>query len=929
MLGGRQNRPFKERLYAKKKDTALFSRLCIALFVTLFLCLYLLCPASLPASPKGPTVKLGVLAHKGRDVALRMWEPTASYLQKNIPGSSFQIIPLDFAEVDNAVAAHAVDFVIANSSIYVGLEAKYGVARIATMKNRTFRGSSTVFGGTIFCRAARGDIKTLADVKGKTFLAVDETSLGGWQAAWREFHDAGVDPYRDFKGLSFVNNHESVVMAVKSGKADVGTVRTDTLERMAEKGMVSLQEFLVINSRKEDDFPFLLSTRLYPEWPMARLEKTPEETAKRVAVALLNMPSNSDAAVASDTHGWTIPRDYHAVHDLMKELRIGPYRDYGKFTFGQSVRQYWHVPLLFVLALAIMSLVLWHILKLNRHILTAKKQAEEARNSLEQQVIARTADLQAANEELRHEVEMRKESEQKLFLAEQERAEQLLFLQSVIDSIADPVMVLSPDYRVRLINRAAKKISDDNTFCYHISHRADSPCSDMDHPCPLRTVLDTKKPVMVVHTHAGPQGEDVIVEITASPIFDSAGNVAYVIEVCRDISDRVRQETEQKRADQRLFYMQKEKSIATLAGGIAHDFNNILMGVLGHAELLKMRFSLKPAESAPVDSIIEGVERMADLTRQLLAYAKEGKYQLKHIFLQSVIRKALDLSHKGKAKATRIVLSLPDDLWPVKADEHQLIQAFVNLCRNAFEAVEEGGGTLAISAENLVLTESRPCSCRHEHPVGDYLSISVADTGGGIPASIADRVFEPFVTSKFIGRGLGLPATLGIIQNHGGCITFSSEAGKGTTFHILLPRAGEPAPETSVKTLPAPSAQDCILIVDDEPDILQLLEAFLVRSDYEVIAADTGDKALEAFRSSADRIEVVILDLQLPGMSGAETFRNIKLIKPEIKIIVSTGYDRDMVMEEVRPFIPDGFIQKPYKLQELRETLQQVLLFRP
>lgn len=889
---------------------------------SIMLLLALACPAF------AQTVKIGVLAYKGEDIAVKMWGPTGRYLQKSIPGASVVIVPLTFDEIDNAVQNDKIDFIIANSSIYVELEARYGVTRIATMKNRGFKGSSTVFGGTIFCKAGRNDLKTLADIRGKTFLAVDETSLGGWRAAWGELHAAGIDPYKDFKSLSFMNNHESVVLAIRDGKADAGTVRTDTLERMAEDGKIALHEFLIINPKVESDFPFLLSTRLYPEWPIARLKKTPEEVAKKVVIALMNMPPESDAAEASKTYGWTIPLDYHSVHDLLKGLRLSPYQHYGKTTLSESLRQYWYLPLLSLLILIILSIFSLHILKLNRHILLAKKDAEDARNGLEQQVVARTADLRDMNSELMYEIRVRKQTEEKLLMAEKERSDQLIFLQSIIDSVPDPIMVISPDYRVKLMNiRAKKDLSDAAAFCFQVSHKTDSPCSDKGHPCPLREVLSMKKSATAVHTHTGATGKETIVEITASPIFDSADNVAYVIELCKDITEKVRQEHDQKRADQRLFHQQKEESIATLAGGIAHDFNNILMGVLGNAELLRLKFQLKPEESRPVDSIIAGVERMADLTRQMLAYAKEGKYQLKNVSLHSAVRKALDLTHKGRAAATKIAFSIPEDLWPVMADENQVIQALVNLCNNAFEATEEHGGTLTITAENMGTRPSWTCSLHHEHPAGDYVSLSFTDTGSGIPSAVADKIFDPFVTTKFMGRGLGLSAVLGIVQNHGGCITFSSEEGNGTTFQILFPRSEEAAQALPVNaTAPAVSAKKQILIVDDEPDILKLLQSGLESFGFDVMAADTGEKAIESVQTYPDLIESVILDLQLPGISGRETFKRLKEIKPGIKIVISTGYDLSDALKEISPLIPEGFIQKPYKLSLLQEKLREILI---
>ncbi len=884
------------------------------------------------ASAEKQTIKIGVLAYKGKDVALKMWTSTGTYLQSQIPDFSFMIIPLSFDDIDTAVRNHDVDFIIANSSIYVELESNYGVSRIATMRNRGFKGSSTAFGGAIFCKASRSDIKTLSDLKGKTFCATDETSLGGWRAAWRELHNASIEPLRDFSKLTFLDNHESVVYAVRDGKADAGTARTDTLERMAEEGKIAIGDFLILNSQQVNGFPFLLSTRLYPEWPIARLEKTPEEISRRVAIALLSMPPESTAVRDSKTAGWTIPLDYHPVHDLMKELRLGPYKDYGKVTLSQSLRQYWYLPLMSILALALMTAVIMHILKLNRHILTAKQEVDYARSDLEQKVVDRTAELRNLNKDLVHEIAARKESEERLLLAEKELADHLLFLQSVIDSVPDPVMVISPDYRVKLMNSAAKGNPDDNTFCYQISHKTDSPCSDDSHPCPLRHVMKTKRPMTVIHTHMdnGGQGQEIIVEITASPIFDSAGNVAYVIEICRDITERVRQEQEQKKIEKKLFDQQKEESIATLAGGIAHDFNNILMGVLGNAELLKMRLPLKPDENRSVESIIAGAERMADLTRQLLAYAKEGKYQLKLMSLNRAINKALDLSHKGKAIGTKTLLDLPDDLWTIMADENQIIQAFFNLFNNAFEATAESGGTLSIIGKNISAKPSWICQLHHEHFSGDYIHIAISDTGPGIPHTIADKVFEPFVTTKFMGRGLGLSAVLGIIQNHDGCITFSSEAGKGTTFDIFIPRSeGNEQTTSGQRVLAASSVAHHILLIDDEQNILQMLQEGLSSLGYNVTSADSGEKALQSFRALSEQINVAILDLQLPGMSGKAILKGLKAMKPDLKIIISTGYDRATGMGEISPYIPEGFIQKPYKLSVLQETLREILPVKP
>lgn len=891
----------------------------------LFICI-LLIAGTVNSADKQP-IKIGVLAYKGKAEAGSMWNATASYLNSSIQGYDFRIVPLNFHEIEPAVRSSDIDFLIANSSIYVEMEAKYGVTRIATMKNRGLNGSYTQFGGTIFCRTDRNDIQVLTDLKGKSFLAVDETSLGGWQAAWGELQSTGIDPHRNFSSLGFTGNHEAIVIAVKDGKTDAGTVRTDTLERMAEKGRIRLDEFRVLNPQHHPDFPFLTSTRLYPEWPIARIRNVPEDISKKIVTALLYMPEESPAARDAKITGWTIPLDYNTVHDLLKKLRLSPYKDYGKTSLKEAARQYWYMPLLTVIIIFVMASVIMHILKLNRHILAAKLEAVSARNGLEQKVEERTAELRGLNLQLEDEIKIRLSSELKLKEAEHESREQTKFLQAVIDSVSDPIMVIAPDYVVKLSNSAARENSGRDTFCYAISHNQTTPCSEGECPCPLKEVMRTRSSATMVHNHLNKNdNSESIVEIHASPVFDGSGNVIYVIEICRDITEKVRSDQQKKRDDERMFLQQKEESIATLAGGIAHDFNNILMGILGNAELLKLRLPLTENESRPLDNIIASVDRMADLTKQLLAYAKGGKYQPAVLDMSEIINESLNLSHKGQALKVRTVLEISGDIWPVMGDKGQIVQSLVNLLNNAFETLEKSGGEVKVTAENSPSMKTWTCSMQHEHPAGDYVRVTVSDNGPGIPESISGKIFEPFFSTKFLGRGLGLSAALGIIVNHSGCISFESSEGRGTTFQILLPRAersvraAESRPERA-----AAKEQPGILIVDDEEHILQLLRDALISFGYRVYAMESGEKAIEFLKDRVSGITAVILDLQMPGMSGKEAFGKIKTLIPDARIIISTGYDRSIAMEEIKPHIPEGFIQKPYRISALQKTLRSLL----
>jgi len=272
------------------------------------------------------TVKIGVLAKRGVEHCLAQWSPTADYLTEALPGQRFEIVPIDFDHITPMVEKGAVDFILTNPSIYVELEIKYGVNRIATLKNKRLSGTYTTFGGVIFCLKNRQDIQNMLDLKGKSFMGVEKTSFGGWLMAWREMKEAGLDPFSDFTSLQFGGTHDAVVYAVRDRKVDAGTVRTDTLERMQMEGKINLADFRVINENGGDHLhlSFLRSTREYPEWPMAKIKHTPDPLAEKVAIKLIEMPSDSKAAVSALCSGWTIPLNYQSVHECLKYLKVGP-----------------------------------------------------------------------------------------------------------------------------------------------------------------------------------------------------------------------------------------------------------------------------------------------------------------------------------------------------------------------------------------------------------------------------------------------------------------------------------------------------------------------------------------------------------------------------------------------------------------------------
>jgi PAS domain S-box-containing protein len=302
-------------------------------------------------SPPGPSeqsqasVRIGVLAHKGKDTCKKMWQPSMDYLNNMLPGNRFELVPLQFEEIEQAIKNESIDFLICNSAIYVDLEVRYGITRTMTLRNLVGTQIVSEFGGVIFCRTDRSDLQRLQDARGQRLAATGQTSFGGWYMALREFKSAGIDPEQECARLFFLDSHPAVVRAVLSGQADMGTVRTDTLERMAADGEIRMDEIRVIPSdtapRQHSPFPYVHTTRLYPEWPFAKLPNTPEDLSRDVTVALLSIHVDSPAAMAAQIGGWSVCLDYTGVHDCLRELRLPPYERYGQMSWSDICRQHW------------------------------------------------------------------------------------------------------------------------------------------------------------------------------------------------------------------------------------------------------------------------------------------------------------------------------------------------------------------------------------------------------------------------------------------------------------------------------------------------------------------------------------------------------------------------------------------------------------
>jgi len=333
-------------------------------------------------------VRIGVLAFRGVAITQQMWQPTVDYLNPEIPQHDFVLVPLDLQAMEAAVAADDLEFVLTNTGHYVVLEARYGITRMLTLRNLREGQPYTMFGAVIFARAGRKDINGLADLRGKSFGAVSKTAFGGFQMAWQALEEAHIDPFSDFSTLRFMGfPQDGIVYAVRDKKLDAGTVRTDTLERMAAQGLIRLSDFKVLARQQTPDFPFLHSTVLYPEWPFAKTRDTPKALAKRVAIALLRLPAGSLAAQAGKNAGWTVPLNYEVVHDLFRQLNVAPYHNNRQITLLEVARQYWQLALILAL---IICFGIFHIIRVDRMVVARTKALRDSNDALEHEIAERT-----------------------------------------------------------------------------------------------------------------------------------------------------------------------------------------------------------------------------------------------------------------------------------------------------------------------------------------------------------------------------------------------------------------------------------------------------------------------------------------------------------------------------------------------------------
>lgn len=434
-------------------------------------------------------------------------------------------------------------------------------------------------------------------------------------------------------------------------------------------------------------------------------------------------------------------------------------------------------------------------------------------------------------------------------------------------------------------------------------------------------------------THPAPDGTLHYVNFSLRPVKDQSGTVIFLVPEGHDITELKKAEGERLNLERQLLHAQKLESLGVLSGGIAHDFNNLLQALRGNLDLALMKLPQESPANNNIHQAIKAAGHAAKLTNMMLAYSGKGIFDIKPLNLTALVEENATMLDAAITKSITLEQHLDCTLPLIKADAGQLQQVIMNLITNAAEAIGDQGGKIRLSTgvkefDQAALNGSR----LEEKPVaGRYVWMKVCDSGCGMDADTLNKLFDPFFTTKFTGRGLGMSAVLGIIRAHKGAFLIESRLGIGTTIQVLFPIfeqqpavSGSHDAEESVKAERG-NHQVKILVVDDEDMIRDVSTAMLEELGFETAAASSGEEALKLFTLDGDGIDIVLLDQVMPGMDGVAVFKELRRIRPDIKVLLASGFSQQEVSERFRGLGLNGFLPKPYSIKNLTEELSQVL----
>ncbi len=512
------------------------------------------------------------------------------------------------------------------------------------------------------------------------------------------------------------------------------------------------------------------------------------------------------------------------------------------------------------------------------------------------------------------------------------------FAESLLETVDAIVVILDRSGKILKANRACRELTgygDEELLGRLVWELLVPPEERAGVEKVFNTLAGGEFPSTYVNRWVSKSGNDRWIRWNNTVICDEAGSVRYVVGTGLDITDERVAQKERAALEEQLLQAAKLESLGVLAGGIAHDFNNLLMGILGSAELIQAELPPESPCIEDVEGIKEAALRGAQLTKQMLAYAGRGPVSLVPINLNEVLNQTRSLLNTALAPSVVLRYELASNIPNVRADGAQIEQLLVALVTNAAEAIGERSGYITVSTGAIeVDDEFRKTMV---FPVagqnGCHVFLRIEDTGPGIQPDVLPRIFEPFFTTKFMGRGLGLASVAGIVRSHGGGIRVDNQLGSGCSFLVIFPcipdgHTGETTVGGTIPRLSRKSgkkASPVILVADDEVQVRRVTRRLLERAGYRVVEAEDGREALSQFLRYGPQISLAILDLAMPHKSGAETATELRTMRPDLPIIVSSGYDESNLLSRGAPSAGVTFLQKPFNADSLYRALRNAL----
>ncbi|HJW32732.1 MAG TPA: PhnD/SsuA/transferrin family substrate-binding protein [Holophagaceae bacterium] len=937
---------------------------------------------ALPALPQAP-LRIGMLAFRPKAKVAAEWEPMGRHLGAAL-GRPVTVTPYDFQDLNAAITRNEVDVVITNPGHYILLKQRNVMsAPLVTKVDREGEHRLSAFGGVIFTRFDHPEIQGLADLAGKRIAAVGKESLGGFQMEAFEMLEAGV-PLPDQDHLVAMGlPHDRSVEAVLSGKADAGFVRSGVLEAMAREGKLDLKAIRIINRQELSSFPYAVSTRLHPEWPVAVFPQVESALADQLAIALLSIRPESEAARAAGLYGFTTPSDYSGVEQMLRRLRLPPFEAAPQITLTDLWNRY--APWISVLGglVLVLGVMTVGLVLQNRQIQQSEARSSIILNNLDAYIYLKdpggrylfanqrvldlwggipledvlhqgdaaffepetVAKIQAIDREVLEGGKTVRAEETNTIkgtdrtttywsikmplrradgsiyalcgistdITARKRAEEAMsYLAAIVESSDDAIVSISLEGTITSWNQAAVRM-----FGYTVAEAVGQsvqmliPSDRRAEDAQIQERVLTGESVRQFETvRLRKDGHPLDVSITLSPIRNATGIILGASKVIRDITEIRKAEELHRKWEADLQQAQKLESLGSLAGGIAHDMNNVLAAIQAITQTLKFTHAADETLVGSLDTIEKASTRGRDLVKGLTNFARKDLREPERLDLNALVEDEMDILRRTTLQKVRLTLDLDAARPQVHGERSTLASAIMNLCVNAVDAMPEGG-TLTLRTRCL--------------PPGE-VAFSVEDSGQGMTPEVLARAMEPFYTTKPVGKGtgLGLAMVYTTAKAHGGSVEITSEPGKGTCVTLRLPTVLPSDDSAEVVEVEAPSSAGLrILQVDDDELILDSVPAMIEALGHRIDTAMGGAEALDLFAKGL-KVDLVILDLNMPGMNGEETLREIRKVHPDLPVLLATGFLDARTEAILKGDARVRSISKPFSMKELDAKIKEM-----